>query len=358
MQGFLQLIRPLLISGVSWALIGMILVLLSLAILFAAVTFVLRIRNEKRERTWSRLEEEWKPWLLEVLDDPTRLDELWGVVGEAHRDFFLDFLLRYSGRLKDRDRRVLQRAAAPYLSGVVGRLESRQAGIRARAVQILGTLGLPAYTEEITRAMDDPSPLVAVVAARLLAREVGAPLANQILASLDRFRAFSTWYVVDMIVAMGPDAIPAVRAAMASAALPHRSRAIAAQVLARVRDPASADLAADLARTETDPDLLAALLGLLGKVGTPVHAQAVRAHLESEPFFVRMAALRTLAELGSREDLPLLFERLEDSSPWVAVAAARGVFRLGGEELAIRLSGEEAPTRRLFRQVLAEEASS
>jgi HEAT repeat protein len=168
--------------------------------------------------------------------------------------------------------------------------------------------------------------------------------------------AFRIWYLVDMVTAMGPDAIPVIRENLLSLDMPTRTRAVAAHALAALRDLGSADFASELALEEDDPELVAALLQLLSQVGTAKHAAAARVHLDAEEFFVKAAAIRTLAELGGEEDLPTLIEKLTDASAWVRMAAARGVYRLGGKGVLLALTGSRDPAAPLFRQVLAEEA--
>jgi HEAT repeat protein len=227
---------------------------------------------------------------------------------------------------------------------------------RVRAVQTLGTLGLPRYIPEVREAIGDPSPFVAATAARLLAQEVGAEAAPELCASLERLKTFRTWYLVDMMVGMGQKAVPAIRDALENPELPPRTRAVAAHSLSVLMDLGAADLAANLVVKEEDPELLTALLRLLAQVGTAAHKPSARAHLDSPKFFVRAAATRTLAELGSEVDLPLMIERLTDSSSWVKMAAARGVYRLGGKETLAAMAGKDDPSALYFKQVLAEEA--
>ena len=76
------------------------------------------------------------------------------------------------------ERDVLKEAAAPYLKEVLPLLDNRRVGIRARAVQTLGTLGLPDYLAEVNQAVDDPSPFVAALAARLMARQATPEIAR------------------------------------------------------------------------------------------------------------------------------------------------------------------------------------
>ncbi len=355
MERFLGSMNVILSDRFLWVLGLMILVLLGLALFFAAFTFLLRLRTEKEARIWAGLKESWEPTLLEALTDPSRLNALWRKVGEKDHLHFLEFLLRYAQRLGGTERDTLRKAAEPYLPEILPLLKHRRIGTRARGVQTLGTLGLPGFADEIRGAINDPSPFVAAIAARLLAHEVGAEVASDLCLSLARFDKFRIWYLVDMVAAMGPDASPAIRETMEDPEMPVRTRAVAAHALSVLRDLASADPAAKLTLEETDPEFLAALLRLLSQVGTPKHAPAARAHLDSDEFFVRSAATRTLAELGSEEDLPFLVERLSDPSTWVKMAAARGVYRLGGKATLAALTQED-PANPLFRQVLAEEA--
>jgi HEAT repeat protein len=313
------------------------------------------MRNEKEARLWARLKEIWEPILLEVLVDPDQLPTLWEKVGEKDHLQFVEYLLRYAQRLGGEERDILRKAAAPYLPEILPLLRHGQMGVRARAVQALGTLGLPKFTAPVRAAIDDSSPFVAAIAARLLAQELGAEMALDLFRNLDRFRSFRIWYLVDMVVGLGPGAVPAIRSTLADAAMPARTRAVAAHALSVLRDLGSADLAANLTATESDPELLASLLRLLAQVGTPDHSPAVRARLDSEEFFVRAAATRTLSELGGKEDLPLLVEKLSDPSSWVKVAAARGVYRLGGRAALAVLNRPNDPAGPVFRQVLAEE---
>lgn len=345
----------LLHDRVLQVLVGSVLLFLLVALVFAGVTFALRLRHERKERLWRRLEERWEGPLLEAMADPERVSGLQDRIEEGYRLHFLDYVLQYARRVGGTERETLKVLARPFLPLILPELENEEVGIRARAVQTVGLLGLPLYTAEVRSAMDDPSPLVAVIAAQHLAHEAGAVVAPDVLQTLDRFSAFSVGYLMDMVVALGPDAIPPVRLALEQRDRPVRTRIVAARSLATLRDLAAADLAAELTTKEEDPELLAALLQLIAAVGTEEHLPAVRNHLDSEHFFVRMRATRALAELGTEEDLPLFIERLSDPSPWVAMAAARGAYRLGGEKPLSLLAGRDDPVTPLARQILAEE---
>lgn len=332
-------------------------VLLGLASFFALFTLILRMKNERDERRWEAASERWEPILLEVLTEQVHPSALHAHVQSNDEILFLEFVLRYAQRLKSTERDLLREAVAPYLHILRSRLKHRRIGIRARAVQTLGTLGLPEYSEEVKQAIQDPSPYVAAIAARHLAHEIGADIAPDLCAALDRFRDFRTWYLVDMVVAMGPAAIPSLRRTLSDPGFPTRSRAVVAHALSVLRDLGSADLAANIAVGERDPAFLASLLRLLARVGTNRHAISARENLDAPEFFVRAAATRTLAELGDEDDLPSMVEMLSDPSSWVKMAAAQGVYRLGGKETLKVFAKRDDPAGPWFRQVLAEESS-
>jgi HEAT repeat protein len=335
----------------------LILSLLGLAVFFAVLTFFLRLRNERETRTWERLSKTWDPLLLDALSDPERLQAIWEEVKDEHQILFLEFVLQYAQRLGGSERETLKRAAEPFLPKMLPLLSHRQVGVRARAVQTLGVLGLPAFAEEVKEAVDDESPFVGALAARLLAHEGGGDIAEELCRRLSRFKNFRNWYLVDLVVALGPSAIPTIRETMVDTECPLQIRSVAAHSLSVLGDLASADPAGRLALEEEDPALLTSLMRLLGQVGTDEHAPAARAHIDSDEFFLRAAAIRALSELGGEEDLPLLVEKLSDPSAWVRMAAARGVYRIGGREALRVLGTSEDPARVLFRQVLGEEAS-
>ncbi len=356
MDSFPWILDGLMADRVFFSLVCLVLFLFSIAVLFAGFTILLRLRNERKARLWAELSATWKPLLLASLSEPEKLGSLWTEVSERHQLLFLEFVLQYAQRLGGTEKEILKKAAEPFLSRVVPLLHDRQVGVRARAVQTLGTLGLPQYGGEVTGAVEDPSPFVAALAARLLSQEGGVDVAESLCGRLERFRTFRNWYLVDLVVGFGPAAVPAIRNTMTNTDCSLQIRSVAAHSLSVLRDLASADLAGQMAMREKDPALLTSLMRILSQVGTDKHAPAARAHIDSDHFFLRAAATRALSELGGEEDLPLLVEKLHDPSPWVRISAARGVYRIGGRDVVKSLAGTRDSSRTLFRQVLAEEA--
>jgi hypothetical protein len=65
-------------------------------------------------------------------------------------------------------------------------------------------LGLPRYASTVVAALDDPSPLVAMVAARSLAQEESTEYAHAVLKRLHRFGGWNRRFLASMLASMGP----------------------------------------------------------------------------------------------------------------------------------------------------------
>jgi len=303
--------------------------LLALALLFAVVAIVLRLRNTVVERRWARLEAAWTPPLLEILAGDLQRTSLLRLVARADRFRFADFLLRFARRLKGPEREVLRTLAAPVMDTVAERARRGSPERRAVAVQILGALGLPAQLVLLRHALDDPSPVVAMTAARALARRAQPAFIGDVVAHLPRFERWSFGFLASTLAAFGPAAAPALRAVLGDGAQPAWMRIVTAEALRMLHDPSAADRAR-AALDATDPDLRAAALRLLAAVGRPEDAPAVRALASSPVDGVRAQAVAALASLGGAADVPLLRAALDDPSPWVVLRAAQSFKALGG----------------------------
>lgn len=343
------------LSDESFLVIAVAVLLLTLfAVGFCLFAFYLRLRNERRERLWKRLEERWTDPLLEALADPDRLPALQDTVEDRYTAEFVDFLLRYFQRVRGEEREILKRAAAPHLDRVAKRATSRRVEIRARAIQILGALGLPRHGHRLLEALDDPSPLVAMVAARALAREREPRYVAPLLRRIPRFRSWRDSALASMLAGMGPAAAPHLREVLGDEARDPWVRAVAADALERLADLEAGDTAARVVEREAGRGLLAAALNLLAEVGRPEHLPAVRVRCASPDFVVRSRALRALGRLGLEEDAPRLRSALEDPSPWVALHAARGLGEVGGDEALREVAHSDHPRAAAARQVLVE----
>jgi HEAT repeat protein len=131
-------------------------------------------------------------------------------------------------------------------------------------------------------------------------------------------------------------------------------RAVSATALAYLRDVESADVAARVAATATNGDLLAAVLRILERVGRGAHAPAARTLLASPDPVVRAAAAAVLGRIGEPGDLERLRSACEDGSRWVALHAARALRNAGDTQTLQRLASSGRERATLAMQVLSE----
>lgn len=324
---------------------------------FSLYAVLLRVGHEMRERRWERLTARWQEPLLTVLGDPDpdRGAALHALVEERYRLHFVRFVLEYTRRVRGEERQTLRNLALPYLGGIAALANHRRSEIRTRAIQTLGTLGLPKYSKEVLKGLDDPSPLVSMIAARSLAREEFPEFAEQILAHLDRFAGWNRRYLSSMLAAIGWGISHMLRDGLADEDAPTWVRAVLADALRMQMDPLAGDVAAKAILTNEDRELLAALLRLVAVVGRPGHVTVIRARCASPDPVIRAQALHALGLLGDEDDLPLLVTSMGDTSPWAALHAARGVREAGGRALLAELAESDDPKAVLAGQVLSEE---
>jgi HEAT repeat protein len=332
--------------------------LVALSLAFAAYTVVLRVQGDVRDRSWRALVARWEGPVLEALGDPSAVPTVHAAVGPGERLRFVRFVLEYTRRVKGEERETLRTLARPYLDRIAERASSPRVEVRSRAVQTLGTLGLPRYADEVLAALDDPSPLVAMVAARCLCRDEHPEYAPAVLRRLRRFDGWSRGFLASMLAAVGPGAAPALRRTLGDTAEAPLARAVAADALRLLKDLEAGDLAARVVEQESQHDLVAAALRLLTTVGRPEHAALARARCASPDFAVRASAVSALGTLGLDEDRYRLLGALSDPSPWVAIQAARGLLSSGARSLLEDLGDSDHPRALLARQILLEQAGS
>lgn len=303
---------------------------------------------------WQRMEARWEPLILDLLTGELSAEEVKKQVRKQEALYFLDYLQRFALRLRGTEAAIITQLAAAYLPLLAERAKDADPPRRARAIRTLSVLGLEPYAETVRAALDDPSPLVAMIAARALARKDNPEYAEAILDRLHRFEDWSQNLLVSMLTSMGPNVTPALRRTLDDRDKIPRVRAVAADALRDLNDLAVGDEAAQVLETETDRDLLAATLRLLGVVGRPEHLDPVRRLCRSDDFVVRANAFGALGRLGSNEDLSLLRSGIDDDSQWVALQAARGLREAGGEQLLEELMTAGRSRSTLAREILAE----
>jgi hypothetical protein len=340
-------------EGLLGALLTIVSALFVLTLTFSAYAIALRLRHGARDRRRARYAEKWKDRLLLALADEEEATALQRSVLEQERLPFVGFAVQYARRLRGDGRATLGHLVRPFLGLIADRADSPSVEIRARAIQTLGMLGLPEHAPRVIAALDDTSTLVAMVAARALARQESPEYAQAVLARLHRFNGWDQRFLASMLASMGPGVAQALRDGLADVRAEPRSRAVLADALQIQGDLAAGDVAAQTLKTTDDRELLAASLRLLRDVGRPEHADAVRALARSADPVIRAHALSALGAVGGESDVPQLVESMRDSSPWAALNAAKGVLAAGGVDVLTEMATSTDRVGVLARQVLS-----
>lgn len=339
------------------ALLVLILVIAALfvaTLIFSVYAIVLRQRHRARERRRAVLTERWQDAVLRALADPDEIARVHGRVSERHELAFVGFVLGYARRVRGAERDTLRRLVAPYLDRIAQRAGSDRVEVRARAIQTLGTMGLPQHGSTVVSALDDPSPLVAMVAARALAQDGSPAYAEEVLARLSRFSSWRRRFLASMLASMGPNVITALRNALGDPGIAPWVRAALADALLQRGDFGAGDVAARILETAEDRELVVAALRLIGEVGRPEHVARVRPFCASADDVIRAQALRALGSLGGKAEIPELLEAMSDPYPWAALYAARGVRLAGGRKELEELAASRRPQADLAHQALLE----
>ena len=340
------------LAAVAWLAGAMIFLALGLA----GFAFFERWLIQRRLREVNRLKASWADPVWRSLFGQAPSSAVWALVQEDDVLDFVSYLFPLVRRLDGVERERLADLAHPFLERVRAELPRRSAGRRAMAVEALGHFGTPEDLPHLLRALDDRSPLVAMVAARALAERPGAwENARVILDSLRRFAAWDANFLATLVAQLGPEATPELRRTFEDVDAPSRIREVAALALRMLNDPAAADSALRVLDTSTERDLRAAALRALGQVGSVRHVDRVAEHLAHEDFVLRVAAVDAFARLSARETLTRLDTIVrEDPSQWVAIHAARGLRDAGEVRLLEELALSNHPRSAVAMQAIME----
>ncbi len=320
-----------------------------------ATSVVMRHRfNVQRTRRITALSARWDPLILGVLVGDRTASDVARAVRPGEERWFLEHLLDYARRLSGVDRHTITELAGPYLRLLHSDCNAKRQETRAHAVQTLSMLGVEDHAVAVVEALDDPSPLVSMVAAHALARPEHPQLGAEVIQRLGRYLAWDRGYLASMLARCGLELAPELRTLLADPTRSPLERAVAADALRLLHDPESADPAAEVLQTSDHPELVSAALRLLRTVGRSEHAEAARRHLDAESFAVRAHTLSTLGSIGDASDTSVLQRALTDESPWVALQAARALAALGKLDQLRSLAGSEDRRAVLAREVLSE----
>jgi len=347
-----ELISPeLTLRIVAWLIGGLLL----MSLVGALYTIMRRLQNDRRERDWRDRERRWTGAIVSALSEEISGEELHQDVLPGEELPFLDVLVRFAGRVRGEEADRVRLLAQPYLPHLLPLTRARESAVRARAVQTLGILGLPAFDQELLRAVDDPSPFVSMLAARALARYGGAEYVDLILSRLHRFVGWNREYLVTLLRTLGPDAAPSLRRFLGNSRPPIAARGAVADALERLHDLGSVEVARKLLREVPPPELAPHLLRLLAKLGGEEDLPTVLHFLRSPHSFVRQAAYLAIGSLARGRDREILREGLDDPSPWVVLGVARILLAHGAVATLEREVAEgRGPGRQAAGQVLAE----
>jgi len=327
-------------------------VILGCALVFTFVAGWLRTRNIREDRRWTYLEHIWEPILFAILTGERREREIYARVLRKDRRRFVTFLIRYARQLKGVEQDTVLRLAAPYLEGIAEDVRHRSPEVRASALQALGELSVTEYHAEFLHGLKDPSLLVTMIAIQALARHGDPDDAKKVLQVLDRFQHWNIGHLSTILASMGQTCAPILRAALTDSTRPPRIRAVMARTLASLTDVGAADVGSQMLQSESDTDLVVALLALIEKVGGPEQLPAVRGLLHSPDHAVRALAVTTLARIGTAEDAGYIRAALDDGSNWVLLHAVRGLEEMGATNLLTEVADSEHAGAIAAREVL------
>jgi HEAT repeat protein len=313
--------------------------------------------NTRRSRTEAGLRSRWEPFVLDVLVGDRSATDVRLVVHAGEEKAFVQFLVGYSRRLAGVDRTLVLRLAEPYLWSLREDLAAGHPEVRARAVQVLSELGFEDHIVAVIGALDDPSPLVATVAARALTRPGYPELASEVTRRLERYAGWDRGFLAAMLARAGPGITPTLRAILTDEQRSDRDRSVSADALRMLNDPESAAAAVEVLARSDSTEVVAACLRLLRQVGRREHAPTIRRFADSERFAIRAHALSALGVVGGESDLGTARRALFDPSPWVALHAARALTELGERGTLRSLARMSHPRSELAREILGEEAA-
>jgi hypothetical protein len=333
-----------------------------LLILFVIVLLIILVRrhahNKVRAARLKSLEEAWIPQILAVLGGEKEASVVHAMVEARDEFFFLEVLLGFLNVTEEELQANLKDLAEPYLAKVAKRFDDLSTPERAIAVLVLTRFGGAPYLDQIERALDDPSPLVAMVAARYFCQTEGPEFTPRFLKHADRFRTWNVNLLGSMLAEIGQGAMADLTDTLVDPQASDRMRAVAAHAISII-DPVEGALAADRVLEEEEAsekpsvELVAACLRTIQAACSPSHLARIRRLCESPEFVIRVRAIDALRDLAREDqDFELLERLLADENYWVALRAAEALAELGRIEVLERLASQEDVRETLVQEVI------
>ena len=263
-------------------------------------------------------------------------------------------------RLSDADQRVMLTYwahALPSLEGwraAAARREFRRAGVlapvtagighrsprrRAEACRMLGRLGGADAVRPLIERLRDRAPVVRREAIGALADLGAVEAVVDIVRAIDATGDWGNLLTTMRLVRLGPGAIPAIGALLASASTPDMLKALL-QVTGPLGGAADPDRVRRLA-LHRDPEVRVEALRTLGSIGPDADSVTIcLAAMDDPEWPVRALAAASLGRLGEPGAVPRLERAMGDPAYWVR-------HHVAGALLALGPAGLEALTRAL-----------
>lgn len=320
----------------------------------AVIATLMHIRRDARDRRDSVVEAEWRPVIKAVLEGCADPDIAVAHVDPADRRHYLRVLLSAARQRSDHDASILKRMAAPFLDDIRCGTRAEAAEARAVRTQLLGWLGDGRDVPLLIEALDDPSPLVAIVALRALIRRRAVVAIDAMVSKLDRFRFWNVRTIASILAEIGPRIAPALRAQVIDRDTDMRIRLIGLTTLQEVGGETAVRTALDLLADEDDRSLITGSLRILEASGDPRHLPLLRVMSRSDDEIIRLRAYSALSAIDSTSEVDTLQDAFNDRNSWVAMRAAQALAQAGRMEVLERAAMGTSDRAELARQVLAE----
>lgn len=108
------------------------------------------------------------------------------------------------------------------------RAETSRLEVRARAIETRATLGLPEQSARVMAALDDPSPLLRMIAARAIARAGTLRHRATVVERLTRFDEWNPRFLASLLAGMGSETSGSLRERLADDGMEPWARAVTA----------------------------------------------------------------------------------------------------------------------------------
>lgn len=340
-------------SPLLLGLVVYIAILLGVAFALFVTTLNLHKANERKARQWQAMEDRWKPLMMKVISGEKWPQSVHDQIKSHESLFFIDFLMRYADKLHGQSRKRVTQLAEPYLSLLLKRLHKGDAEQRARAILTLSVLAPEQHNQRLAQALEDPSPLVAMLAARSLAENKSLEYLKPILDKMPRFRSWSQNFLISMLKSLAQQHPEVLREALLDPSRPDWVKTIILKALTDLSDWQSLPLAAQFLEENGDRDLQAAALQFIARIGHAGLADLVRKKLDDPDFVIRLNAVKALSSLGDLSDGERLLALLkEDPSQWIAYQAAQALKVTRNLESLYQVASTQNPRTELAKEVL------